>query len=965
MAAKVFDGFFLGDAETSMDGDFLDLNKISRLVNLAGMEVSNVWASQGFVYETYNWEDQPDYLVFPGMERDRALQDLIEFIDVSIRRGLSVLVFSLRGVSRNVFAVCAYLMYKYHWGFEKSYDFVLSKKSDIQINQGFVQQLFALEKRLFIQRQKLLQMTHPNLEQNDSEFIKKENMRKKEWDPAYLQCSNYGVHSNNKKGMSSSNLIKNGTSDEMEEDEVGDELLLIYSFLNSKNTITVMPGPYLDAIDIPKHFKLKFNNELQEEDIHMFPTQPSAPNLKAKFGILKKKKVTKATVKKPDAASDGLPARPTSAIVTSTIPSASIPAQIPVSGPGSVKVSKGNENKMSSTAPTPSNVQVKGKESNKDIVSKENNNVNGTVPHLAQTKGRDTREVLKEISPGSEKGLGSSKQPTQNLVQGSQSSVTTASSSSVSASNRSMSSVLEGRDLCQYVGVGVGVNEGRTEGGNIVHNGPTPDERLRHLMQDMQISGPGGALRMDDNYDLKGRPGLSRSSNTHPTANTNTTNDHTIDRCTEKSSDKRWDKSNDKNSDKSNIKSSEKTSIKTADRNSDKNSDTKIAPKNKNSACSDASAVLSRYKSDGLSERDDGGERKRKDLHSSSVSMNGVGEYKGQYQDNNNLSLSLYDLAALPLHSDRIASPKGSKNLHSSNSNSNSDSYRRLSRSSSMGDEDDREVQRNDRNKREMVVTAALSRSTVSSNSRYSSAPGNGTLSQSTDRDRDKERARERERDREFERERLRAIDRENAKDRAREREREMEWEREREREKAREREKDRDREAERAYKIQQHIINQQHRQSPQSVKKPIRKNPISNEQERDRDRDRDRERETDLLASFQQRGNEAAVRVRYSNMPISSSEPSLTLNLNTPNKNVRKAWQEDPYNYRTNGTYDLKGRYTVNTTSTKPNQSVGQADREREKDRDREKDRERGSTQSVDSRLSTERERVTPRTYR
>ena len=727
MAAKVFDGFFLGDAETSMDGDFLDLNKISRLVNLAGMEVSNVWASQGFVYETYNWEDQPDYLVFPGMERDRALQDLIEFIDVSIRRGLSVLVFSLRGVSRNVFAVCAYLMYKYHWGFEKSYDFVLSKKSDIQINQGFVQQLFALEKRLFIQRQKLLQMTHPNLEQNDSEFIKKENMRKKEWDPAYLQCSNYGVHSNNKKGMSASNLIKNGTSDEMEEDEVGDELLLIYSFLNSKNTITVMPGPYLDAIDIPKHFKLKFNNELQEEDIHMFPTQPSAPNLKAKFGILKKKKVTKATVKKPDAASDGLSARPTSAIVTSTIPSASIPAQIPVSGPGSVKVSKGNENKMSSTAPTPSNVQVKGNDSNKDIVSKENNNVNGTVPHLAQTKGRDTREVLKEISPGSEKGLGSSKQPTQNLVQGSQSSVTTASSSSVSASNRSMSSVLEGRDLCQYVGVGVGVNEGRTEGGNIVHNGPTPDERLRHLMQDMQINGPGGVLRMDDNYDLKGRPGLSRSSNTHPTANTNTTNDHTIDRCTEKSSDKRWDKSNDKNSDKSNIKSSEKTSIKTADRNSDKNSDTKIAPKNKNSACSDASAVLSRYKSDGLSERDDGGERKRKDLHSSSVSVNGVGEYKGQYQDNNNLSLSLYDLAALPLHSDRIASPKGSKNLHSSNSNSNSnsnsDSYRRLSRSSSMGDEDDREVQRNDRNKREMVVTAALSRSTVSSNSRYSSAP--------------------------------------------------------------------------------------------------------------------------------------------------------------------------------------------------------------------------------------------------
>jgi protein-tyrosine phosphatase len=955
MAAKVFDGFFLGDAETSMDGDFLDLNKISRLVNLAGMEVSNVWASQGFVYETYNWEDQPDYLVFPGMERDRALQDLIEFIDVSIRRGLSVLVFSLRGVSRNVFAVCAYLMYKYHWGFEKSYDFVLSKKSDIQINQGFVQQLFALEKRLHIQRQKLLQMTHPTLEQNDMEFIRKENLRKKEWDPAYLQSNHYGVNSINKKGMSATNPVRIGTSDEMDEDEVGDELLLIYSFLNSKNTITVMPGPFLDAIDIPKHFKLKFNSELQEEDIHMFPTQPSAPNLKAKFGILKRKKVSKATVKKVDAASEGLLARPLSATATSTISSANASAQIPVSGPGSVKISKGNENKTNGTAPTTTNVQVKGKESNKDVVSKENNNDNGTVPQLALSKVKESREVLKEISQSSDKGLGSSKQPTQNQVQGPQSSGTTASSSSASISVRSTSSVLDGRDLCEYVGVGVGVNGGRPEGGNIDQNGPSPEERLRSLMQDMQINGPGGVPRVEDNYDLKGRPGSSRSSK--PTAATaaNTTNDQTIDRCTEKSSDKRWDKSADRNCDKSSVKSNEKAiSSEAVDRNTDKDSDPKVPQKSKNSTGSDASAVLSRYKSDGLSERDDGGERKRKDSHTSSVSMNsnGMGEYKGLYQDSN-LSLSLYDLAALPLHSDRIASPKVTKNRDSSNA----DSSRQLSRSSSMGEEDDRETRRIDRSKREMVVTAALSRGTVPSNGRYSvgSGSGYGSGSQLSDRERDKERAKERERDHEFERERLRAIDRENAKDRAREREREMEWEREREREKARERERERDREAERAYKIQQHIINAQHRQSPQSVKKPIRKNLVLSEQERERER----ERETDLLATFQQRGNEAAVRVRYSNMPLSSSELSLNLNLNTPNKNVRKAWQEDPYNYRTNGTYDLKGRNTVNstvnTTSTKPTQSIGLADRERE----------RSSTQSVDSRMSTEREKVTPRTYR
>jgi protein-tyrosine phosphatase len=47
-----------------------------------------------------------------------------------------VLLFSRRGTGRCAVAMCAYLMYKYHWGFEKSYDFVYSKKPDIDINKG-------------------------------------------------------------------------------------------------------------------------------------------------------------------------------------------------------------------------------------------------------------------------------------------------------------------------------------------------------------------------------------------------------------------------------------------------------------------------------------------------------------------------------------------------------------------------------------------------------------------------------------------------------------------------------------------------------------------------------------------------------------------------------------------------------------------------------------------------------------
>jgi hypothetical protein len=47
MAAKIKDGLFIGDADTSQDPEFLELNKISNLINFSGREVPNVWAAHG------------------------------------------------------------------------------------------------------------------------------------------------------------------------------------------------------------------------------------------------------------------------------------------------------------------------------------------------------------------------------------------------------------------------------------------------------------------------------------------------------------------------------------------------------------------------------------------------------------------------------------------------------------------------------------------------------------------------------------------------------------------------------------------------------------------------------------------------------------------------------------------------------------------------------------------------------
>lgn len=134
MAAKIKDGLFVGDADSANDPEFLELNKISNLINFSGREVPNTWAAHGLVYITYNWEDRPECNLFgltpktPSSSHKKSHQspftvvdDITEFIDVSLSHGISVLLFCKQGTGRCCAATCAYLMNKYCWGFEKAY----------------------------------------------------------------------------------------------------------------------------------------------------------------------------------------------------------------------------------------------------------------------------------------------------------------------------------------------------------------------------------------------------------------------------------------------------------------------------------------------------------------------------------------------------------------------------------------------------------------------------------------------------------------------------------------------------------------------------------------------------------------------------------------------------------------------------------------------------------------------------
>ena len=252
MAAKVKDGLFLGDAETSRDVEFLELNKISNLVNLAGKELTNVFASSGLVYFTLNWVDDPSFTLLPPGQELEVVEDLCEFIEVSLRHGISVLLFSTKGTCRCVVAAVLYLMSKYRWSFEKAYEFVQAKKPDVELNRGFVQQLFAIDK--------MLQNARSDSSPKSEAQARLERMRLSEWDPSYLLGEG---------SRRTSNKLS---------DFDNDELILVNSFINGRLSISALPGPY-PGTQPRKSSRVSFSGEDQEEDVHMQPTapQPRAP----------------------------------------------------------------------------------------------------------------------------------------------------------------------------------------------------------------------------------------------------------------------------------------------------------------------------------------------------------------------------------------------------------------------------------------------------------------------------------------------------------------------------------------------------------------------------------------------------------------------------------------------------------------------------------------------------------------
>lgn len=95
------------------------------------------------VYFTLNWKDASNQIIFNSKAQN--LPKALKFIDTALQKGDSVLVHSVRGQSRSCCLVLAYLIHRYRWTLDKSLQFLIFRRPNVDIRPHFVRQLRAFE----------------------------------------------------------------------------------------------------------------------------------------------------------------------------------------------------------------------------------------------------------------------------------------------------------------------------------------------------------------------------------------------------------------------------------------------------------------------------------------------------------------------------------------------------------------------------------------------------------------------------------------------------------------------------------------------------------------------------------------------------------------------------------------------------------------------------------------------------
>eukprot|EP00747_Dinoflagellata_sp_TGD_P206754 gnl/TRDRNA2_/TRDRNA2_80423_c0_seq1.p1 gnl/TRDRNA2_/TRDRNA2_80423_c0~~gnl/TRDRNA2_/TRDRNA2_80423_c0_seq1.p1 ORF type:complete len:392 (-),score=79.82 gnl/TRDRNA2_/TRDRNA2_80423_c0_seq1:65-1240(-) len=143
---KIKDGLFIGDEEASTDLECAMEAKVTRMINCCGGQVPNRFEMCGIVYLTYKWLDITQQCILD--DKDVVINQVYDFIEAAHAKGEGVLVHSLLGESRSCCILSAYVMKKYRWTLRKTTEYFKSRKVNVRMKPGFLQQLLAFESRL-------------------------------------------------------------------------------------------------------------------------------------------------------------------------------------------------------------------------------------------------------------------------------------------------------------------------------------------------------------------------------------------------------------------------------------------------------------------------------------------------------------------------------------------------------------------------------------------------------------------------------------------------------------------------------------------------------------------------------------------------------------------------------------------------------------------------------------------------
>jgi protein-tyrosine phosphatase len=126
--------------------EFVAANKVTHVVNCAGLQIPNHWEPIGVQYLTFNWLDTDQQIILDA--KDQVANACFAFVEDAIAKTESTLVHSVKGQSRAATVLAAYMMRKYRWSLLKTFQFLSYRRPDLEVRSAFIQQLAAYEARL-------------------------------------------------------------------------------------------------------------------------------------------------------------------------------------------------------------------------------------------------------------------------------------------------------------------------------------------------------------------------------------------------------------------------------------------------------------------------------------------------------------------------------------------------------------------------------------------------------------------------------------------------------------------------------------------------------------------------------------------------------------------------------------------------------------------------------------------------